>query len=52
MVASMGTKCQRVNLVFLESTTKNPLKSGFLLFFADSAPVTNGGLKIQTGLFA
>jgi hypothetical protein len=32
--------------------TKNPLKSGFLLFFADSAPVTNGGLKIQTGLFA
>jgi len=23
---------------------KNPLKSGFLLFFADSAPVTNGGL--------
>jgi hypothetical protein len=36
-----------------QEATKNPLKSGFLLFnFADSAPVTNGGLNIQPGRVA
>jgi hypothetical protein len=34
------------------SQQKTRSRAGFCFFFADSAPVTNGGLNIQPGLVA
>jgi hypothetical protein len=39
-------------LTFSTDNKKPAQERVFAFFFADSAPVTNGGLKIQTGLFA